>query len=157
VDYKPDQYQESIVIQADNGHKVRNKRQATARTSFDNKQQESLTEKRVVSHHRQQRRLKPIRIHPYSPPTKKSPNAPLSDPPKQSTVNLTVPTSLIHPIKTLPVTKNQKNANTKQCNQSVSVISWIQITDPMKISDQFEMAATHILDSIHYPKQHSSH
>jgi hypothetical protein len=46
VDYKPDQYQESIVIRTDNGHRVRNKRQATARTSFDNKQQESLTKKK---------------------------------------------------------------------------------------------------------------
>jgi hypothetical protein len=136
VDYKPDQYQASIIICADNGHRVRNKRQATARTSSDNKQQESLTKKSVVSHHRQQRRLKPIRIHPYSPPMKKSPNAPLSDPPKQSTVNLIGPTSLIHPMKilpvttsqknptiVLPVTKNQKNPNTTQFHPSVSVIS----------------------------------
>jgi hypothetical protein len=35
--------QESIVIRTDNGHRVRNKRKATARTSLDNKQQESLT------------------------------------------------------------------------------------------------------------------
>jgi hypothetical protein len=46
VDYRPDQYQASIVIRADNGARVRNKRQATARTSFDNKQQESLTKKK---------------------------------------------------------------------------------------------------------------
>jgi hypothetical protein len=42
-DYKPDQYQHSIVIRSNNGHIVRDKRQATARTSFDAKQQESLT------------------------------------------------------------------------------------------------------------------
>jgi hypothetical protein len=108
VDYKPDQCQASIVIRADNGHRVRNKRQATARSSSDNKQQESLTKKRVVSHHRQQKRLKPIRIHPYSPPKKKSPNAPLSNPPNQSTVNLTVLSSLIHPMKILPVTTSLK-------------------------------------------------
>jgi hypothetical protein len=47
--------------------------------------------------------------------------------------------------------KNQKNPTIPQPNSSVSVISWIQITD------QFEMTATHILHSIHSPKQHSSH
>jgi hypothetical protein len=46
VDNKPDQYQESIVIRTDNGHRVRNKRQATARTSFNKKQQESSTTKK---------------------------------------------------------------------------------------------------------------
>jgi hypothetical protein len=46
VDYRPDQYQESINICSDNGHRVRNKRQATARTSFNNKQQESSTSKK---------------------------------------------------------------------------------------------------------------
>jgi hypothetical protein len=58
VDNRPDQHQASIVIRADNGLRVRNKRQATARTSLNNKQQESSTAKK--SHHRQQRRLKPI-------------------------------------------------------------------------------------------------
>jgi hypothetical protein len=148
VDYKPDQYQESIVIRTDNGYRVRNKRQATARTSLDNKQQESLTKKKgsitpsatstkkSSVTHPQQRWLKPIRIQPYSPPAKKSPNAPLSDPPKQSIANLTEPTSLIHPTKilpvttiqknpkiVLPVTKNQKSPNTMQFHPSVSVIS----------------------------------
>jgi hypothetical protein len=46
VDYRPDQYQASIVIRADNGARVRNKRQATARTSFTNKQQEPSTTKK---------------------------------------------------------------------------------------------------------------
>jgi hypothetical protein len=46
VDYRPDQYQASIIIRADNRGSVRNKRQATARTSFDNKQQESFTKKK---------------------------------------------------------------------------------------------------------------
>jgi hypothetical protein len=46
VDYRPDQYQASINIHSDNGHRVRNKRQATARTSFNNKQQESSTSKK---------------------------------------------------------------------------------------------------------------
>jgi hypothetical protein len=39
-------YQASINICSDNGHRVRNKRQATARTSFNNKQQESSTSKK---------------------------------------------------------------------------------------------------------------
>jgi hypothetical protein len=46
VDYRPDQYQQSIVIRADNGLRVRNKRQDTARISFNNKQQESSTTKK---------------------------------------------------------------------------------------------------------------
>jgi hypothetical protein len=46
VDYRPDQYQDSINIRSDNGHRVRNKRQATARTSFINKQQEPSTTKK---------------------------------------------------------------------------------------------------------------
>jgi hypothetical protein len=46
VDYRPDQYQASINIRSDNGHRVRNKRQATAKTSFNNKQQESSTSKK---------------------------------------------------------------------------------------------------------------
>jgi hypothetical protein len=37
VDYRPDQHQEFIVIRADNGLRVRNKRQATARSSLNNK------------------------------------------------------------------------------------------------------------------------
>jgi hypothetical protein len=46
VDYRPNKYQASINICSDNGHRVRNKRQATARTSFNNKQQESSTSKK---------------------------------------------------------------------------------------------------------------
>jgi hypothetical protein len=46
VDSRPGKYQESINIRTDNGHRVRNKRQATARTSFNNKQQESSTTKK---------------------------------------------------------------------------------------------------------------
>jgi hypothetical protein len=46
VDSRPGKYQESINIRSDNGHRVRNKRQATARTSFNNKQQESSTTKK---------------------------------------------------------------------------------------------------------------
>jgi hypothetical protein len=46
VDYRPKKYQASINIRSDNGHRVRNKRQATARTSLDNKQQESSTTKK---------------------------------------------------------------------------------------------------------------
>jgi hypothetical protein len=51
VDSRPDKYQETINIRSDNGHRVRNKRQATARTSFNNKQQESskTTKKSSVS------------------------------------------------------------------------------------------------------------
>jgi hypothetical protein len=45
VDSRPEQYQASINIRTDNGHRVRNKRQATARTSLNNKQQESSTAK----------------------------------------------------------------------------------------------------------------
>jgi hypothetical protein len=37
----------------------------------------------------------------------------------------------------------------------VQLISWIQIT-PMKISDQFKLAATYILHPIHSTNQHSS-
>jgi hypothetical protein len=46
VDSRPDKYQESINIRSDNGHRVRNKRQATARTSSNNKQQELSTSKK---------------------------------------------------------------------------------------------------------------
>jgi hypothetical protein len=46
VDSRPDKYHESINIRSDNGHRVRNKRQATARTSFNNNQQESSTTKK---------------------------------------------------------------------------------------------------------------
>jgi hypothetical protein len=46
VDYRPDQYQDTIVIFSDNGLRVRNKRQATARTSLNNKQQEPSTTKK---------------------------------------------------------------------------------------------------------------
>jgi hypothetical protein len=46
VDYRPDQYQDSIVIRSNNGLRVRNKRQATARTSFTNKQQQPSTTKK---------------------------------------------------------------------------------------------------------------
>jgi hypothetical protein len=46
VDSRPDKYQESINICSDNGHRFRNKRQATARTSSNNKQQESSTSKK---------------------------------------------------------------------------------------------------------------
>jgi hypothetical protein len=46
VDSRPEQYQASINIQTDNGHRVINKRQATARTSINNKRQESSTEKK---------------------------------------------------------------------------------------------------------------
>jgi hypothetical protein len=47
VDSRPGKYQESINIRLDNGHRVRNKRQATARTSFNNKQQELSTTKKI--------------------------------------------------------------------------------------------------------------
>jgi hypothetical protein len=46
VDSRPNKYQESINIRSDNGHRVRNKRQATARTSSNNKQQESSISKK---------------------------------------------------------------------------------------------------------------
>jgi hypothetical protein len=46
VDYRPDQHRASIVIRADNGIRVVNKRQATARTSLNNKQQELSTTKK---------------------------------------------------------------------------------------------------------------
>jgi hypothetical protein len=46
VDSRPDKYQDSINICSDNGHRVRNKRQATAKTSSINKQQESSTSKK---------------------------------------------------------------------------------------------------------------
>jgi hypothetical protein len=46
LDSRPGKYQESINIHSDNGHRIRNKRQATARTSFNNKQQESSTTKK---------------------------------------------------------------------------------------------------------------
>jgi hypothetical protein len=46
VDSRPGKYQESINIRSDNGHRVRNKRQATARTSSINKQQKSSTSKK---------------------------------------------------------------------------------------------------------------
>jgi hypothetical protein len=141
VDYRPDQYQDSIVIRSDNRHRVRNKRQATARTSFINKQQEPSTKKRAVSHHRQQRRLKPPRNQ----------NTSL----KKTTVIFPMTTSMNNPKTFLPVTKNLENPTIPHSETSVSMISWIQIT-PMKISDQFEMAATHILHSIHSTNQDSS-
>jgi hypothetical protein len=46
VDSRPDKYQESINIRSDNGFRVRNKRQDIARTSSNNKQQESLTSRK---------------------------------------------------------------------------------------------------------------
>jgi hypothetical protein len=46
VDSRPDKYQESITIRSDNGFRFRNKRQDTARTSFNNKRQESSTSKK---------------------------------------------------------------------------------------------------------------
>jgi hypothetical protein len=45
VDSRPDKYQESIIIRSDNGFRVRNKRQDTARTSSSNKRQESSASK----------------------------------------------------------------------------------------------------------------
>jgi biopolymer transport protein ExbD len=46
VDSRPDKYQESINIRSDNGYRVRNKRQTTARTSSSNKRQESSASKK---------------------------------------------------------------------------------------------------------------
>jgi hypothetical protein len=46
VDYRPNKYQASINIRSDNGLRVRKKRQATARTSSINKQQESSASKK---------------------------------------------------------------------------------------------------------------
>jgi uncharacterized protein YukE len=90
MDSRPDKYQESITICSDNGFRVRNKRQDKARTSSNNKRQESSASKRVqkrlVSHHRQ-RKVNPIRIHPYLPPTKNSPKIPLMHPPKIKTAH----------------------------------------------------------------------
>jgi hypothetical protein len=108
VDSRPGKYQESINIRPDNGHRVRNKRQATARTFPINKQQESSTSKRVVSNHWQQRRLEPTRNHPDQAPTKNYPNASLNNPSKQPTVNLPVTTSLKNPTRALPVTMSLK-------------------------------------------------
>jgi hypothetical protein len=46
VDSRPNKYQESINIRLDNGSRVRNKRQDTARTSSNNKQHGSSTSKK---------------------------------------------------------------------------------------------------------------
>jgi hypothetical protein len=92
-----------------------------------------------VSHHRQQRRLKPAQNHPYPAPTKNYPNASLNNPPKQSTVNLPVTTSLKNLTRALPVTtslkiptivlpvrKNQKNPK----HSTVEITTYHDLMNP---------------------------
>jgi hypothetical protein len=93
VDARQNQFLESIKICSDNGYRVRNKRQNTARTSSSNKRQESSASKKgskkssVTPTHHRQRRVNSIRIQPYSPPTKNHPKIPLMHPPKIKTTH----------------------------------------------------------------------
>jgi hypothetical protein len=55
-------------------------------TSDKSHQHQTMVQKRVVSHHRQ-RKVNPIRKHPYSPPTKNLPKIPLMQPQKIKTAH----------------------------------------------------------------------
>jgi hypothetical protein len=164
VDSRLDKYQESINIRSDNRHRVKKQKTSYSKNILQQQVTSIINSNRVVSHHRQQRRLEPARNHPFPAPTKNCPNASLNNPPKQSTVNLPVTTSLKNPTRALPVTtslknttivlpvtKNQKNPDIPQPKSPVIMSSWIQT------KEQFEMAANHILHSIHSTNQHSSH
>jgi hypothetical protein len=80
VDYRPNKYQASINICSDNGHIVRNKRQATARTSSINKQQESSASKKDS---------KKSSVTPSAKKSKPNPNPPIFSSDEESPKNPT--------------------------------------------------------------------
>jgi hypothetical protein len=171
VDARQNQFQEFITIRSDNGFRVRNKRQNTARTSSIKRQEPPTSKKSSVT-----------------PSTKKKartgPKPTLSSSDEESFKNLTEPSSKNKDGTQINVKSTSddesessdegssddntsrgpssdgesENPNipypTQPPKQSVSAIS---CTVSFQISDQFEMAATHILHSTHSPKQHSSH
>jgi hypothetical protein len=152
VDTKQDKYIESIAIRSENRHRVINSKQRAS----TNKRQDPSVSKRIMSHHRQRRRLEPTQNHPYPAPTKNHPKVLLSHPPKTTksqppTTNLTVTKSLKNPKNLHPV---QTKRRRQPAEQPVPLLSCMKLC--LKIPYQFEMAATHILHSNHSPTQHST-
>jgi hypothetical protein len=80
VDVRQNQYLESITIRSDNGYRVRNKRQNTARTSSSNKRQELSASKKSS-------------VTPLATKARTDPNPPLSSSNEESSKSRTEPSS----------------------------------------------------------------
>jgi hypothetical protein len=168
-DDRQNQFLESIKIRSDNGFRVRNKRQNTARTSSSNKGQEPPASKKsgITPSAKKKARTNPKPT--LSSSDEELPKRLTEPPPKDKDGTLTNnkstsddesekdnnSSSSDDESETSNNSPSSEEESEKSEHSSVEVISIRDIMKPD--SDQFEMAANHIIHSNHSSTQHPSH